>query len=179
MRIFTALLLIFLHITLQAMPNVADTLSFPATWVGNWRGNLHIYNATGKTQTIPMQLCIAQQDSIYTWNIIYGEDAKDNRLYHLLTLDATKGYYLLDEQNSIRMEHYFIGDKLYSWFTVQGTQLLSTTALVGDSLIYEIVFGNNVAVSKTGNQQVNGEDIPTVETFPIKGVQKATLHRQD
>ena len=80
--------------------------SFPISWFGRWKGNLEIYNAKGLKQTVPMMLIMDKTDTagIYKWHIQYGEDtAKGLRPYLLRTIDVTKGLYVCDELNSIRM----------------------------------------------------------------------------
>jgi hypothetical protein len=44
-------------------------------------------------------------------------------------------------------------------------------------LIFDIISGSATPVSITGNQKFEGEEIPAVKTFPIKGVQHAVLKR--
>ncbi len=160
---------------------VSSQTSFPAAWSGNWSGTLEIHNATGKLQELPMELQIWEQDTVpqtYSFIIIYGEDkVAGKRDYQLITLDAAKGRYLMDEKNSIKMEAYYLNGKLVQWFEVEGTLLYTTTELVGDELLWEIVSGSATPVSTTGNATVNGEEIPPVKTFPVSVMQRARLRR--
>lgn len=155
--------------------------SFPATWVGNWKGTLEIFNATGRLQELSMELNIHPLDTppgSYTFEIVYGEDRVTGaRPYELLTLDAAKGLYLMDEKNSIKMEAYYLNGKLIQWFEVEGTLLFTTTELVGDELLWEIISGSSMPVSTTGNDTVNGEEIPPVKTYPVGAMQRARLRR--
>lgn len=158
--------------------------SFPAAWIGYWSGTLDIYNYKGKSQSLPMEVEIAPIDSAanrYTFALIYGADKKEGRrAYELFAKDTIKGIYVNDEKNSIQMEEYLINNKLYCWFEVQGTMLLSTFELKSNNeLCFEIISGGATPVSITGGQKVGGEDIPTVKTFPIKVVQKAILTRMN
>ncbi len=155
--------------------------SFPATWVGEWKGTLEIFNATGKLQELPMELHIWGQDTLpetYSFIIIYGEDkVAGKRDYQLITVDAARGLYLMDEKNSIKMEAYFLNGKLVQWFEVEGTMLYTTTELVGEELLWEIISGSSTPVSTTGNETVDGEEIPPVRTFPVGAMQRARLRR--
>lgn len=156
--------------------------SFPATWVGNWKGTLEIFNATGKLQELPMELNIHPLDTLpngYTYEIVYGEDKLTGaRPYELLTVDAAKGLYLVDEKNSIKMEAYYLNGKLIQWFEVEGTLLFTTTELVGEELFWEIISGSSTPVSTTGNDTVDGEAIPPVKTYPVGAMQRARLRRR-
>ncbi len=174
--------LLFFFLTSLAFPTGASgQTAFPAAWSGDWAGTLEIFNATGKLQELPMELHIHALDTVpaaYTFQIVYGEDKVTGaRPYELVTVDAAKGLYLMDEKNSIKMEAYYINGKLIQWFEVEGTLLYSTTELVGEELLWEIISGSSTPVSTTGNQTVDGEEIPPVKTYPIGAMQRARLRR--
>ena len=154
---------------------------FPESWFGEWTGTLDIFNNKGLSQTIPMT-CLMSKTSeagVYNWNIIYGEDrVKGLRPYLLRTIDAAKGQYFCDELNSIKMESYLLGNKLFCSYTVAGNWITSTYEKQGDKMVFEIIFGKEKTVSETGGEKVNGEDIPVVKTFPVVISQKAVLARK-
>jgi len=176
------LLTIFLTILFYCTSLVSqDTLAFPQAWEGIWKGDLEIHTAKGLAQTVPMELHILPTDSTnrYTWSIIYGEDKEaGKRPYELVVLDAEKGWYAIDEKNSIQLEAYFIKDKFFSRFEVMGTLLLTSEQLVGEELIFEIIAGKMEPISVTGNEVVEGDTIPPVKAFPIKVMQRAILRRE-
>ena len=175
MKVLLPLLFFF-----SASVSFAQT-AFPASWVGDWLGNLEIFTATGKVQEISMELHIHPLDTLpgaFSFQIVYGEDkVTGNRPYELVTVDAAKGLYLMDEKNSIKMEAYYLNGKLIQWFEVDGTLLYTTTELIGEELHWEIVSGSSTPVSTTGSQQVDGEDIPPVKTYPVGAMQRARLKR--
>lgn len=155
-----------------------QTVAFPKSWLGKWSGKLEIYNAKGLSQSIPMQLHLLPTDSThrFTWTIFYGEDTvAGKRDYELVTLDAAKGLYAVDEKNTIVMESYLLGGKLYNQFEVMGNLLLCTTELVNENLIFEVISGKLEAVSTTGNQKFKEEDIPPVKAYPVMARQVAVL----
>jgi hypothetical protein len=156
--------------------------SFPFSWFGLWEGTLNIYNAKGLTQSLPMQLNYQATDTagVYKWHIIYGDDKeKGLRPYYLRTVDAQKGVYLHDEMNTIKMESYYIGNRLYCNFNVQGSLLTTIEEKKGDELHWEIIFGKEKPVSITGDQVFNGDTIPAVKTMPIIVSQRAILKRKN
>lgn len=155
--------------------------NFKRDWPGNWAGQLDIINTRGKVQSIPMELLISLIDSsgTYSWTIIYGEDREaGKRAYELRTVNEEKGYYLLDEKNSIQMEAYLVGGKLYQWYEVAGNLITSSSWLEGEELIWELVSGSSEPASITGGQEADGEQIPSVKAFPVKVVQRARLKKQ-
>jgi len=160
---------------------INSTESFPDAWLGNWLGSLDIYNASGKSQTIPMELVIAEIDNSdnYVWAIIYGEDKeKGRRAYELKIVDPSKGLYIIDEKNSIELEAYLLGNKLFSRFSVAESLLLCTYEKVGERLIFEVNSGAMKEVSTTGGQEVDGEEIPEVKAYPINVLQRGELRRR-
>jgi hypothetical protein len=155
--------------------------TFPYSWLGLWEGNLEIYNSKGLSQSLPMQLDLGETETtgVFKWNIIYGADReKGLRPYLLRTLDASKGLYQNDEVNTIKMEAYYIGGRLFSTFSVQGNLLTSIQEKKGDEMHWEIIFGKDTPVSTTGNQVVKGDTIPAVKTMPVLINQRAILKRK-
>ena len=153
---------------------------FPDEYIGKWAGQLQIYNGAGLVQQLPMQLHILPTDSTnrYTFTIIYGEDTlAGRRPYELLVLDQEKGLYLVDEKNTIQMEAYYIGGKLWQNFEVQGSVLNTTLWKENGDLVWELSFGSTTPASTSGGQMHEGEEIPEVKAFPIQGVQRARLAR--
>ncbi len=154
--------------------------TFPQSWLGEYAGTLVISKAQGVVQEVPMRLIIKPTDSsnTVTWNIIYGADStKGLRGYVLRTVDSKKGLYLLDEKNSIAIESYLIGNKLFNSYSVEGNAMITTTEKMGDSLVFEIIFGKEAPISTTGGEKVKEENIPVVKTFPVLLNQKAILKK--
>lgn len=159
-------------------PVVKD--SFPLSWFGNWVGTLEIRNAKG-VQRVPMELDLSPTDSagIYNWSIIYGADRKAGlRAYQLRTLNAAKGLYQVDEGNSIKLESYLLGNKLFCSYTVEGNSMVVTEEKRGDEIWFEIIFWKEKPISETGGVLINGEAIPKVRTFPVVVSQRAILKRK-
>ena len=155
--------------------------NFPQAWVGNWSGELSIYNAKGLQQKIPMGLEIqpTAQKEVFTWALIYGEDKeKGRRDYELNIKDAEKGWYVIDEKNSILLDCYLFHNKLYSRFEVMGNMLLCTYEKQGDQIIFEVISGKQEAVSTTGGKKVEEKDIPKVNAFGISVSQKGILKKR-
>ena len=102
---------------------VKKSKKFPQDWLGYWEGELNIYNHTGRTMTIPMALdnATTDNDSIWTWAIIYGEDTISGRRdYELNIVDVSKGHYVVDEKNSIFLDAFLLDNSLVSTFNVGG-----------------------------------------------------------
>ena len=126
-----------------------------------------------------MQLKIhAIEDSEdYQFTIIYGIDEETGtRAYVLKTIDASKGHYAIDEQNSIIIDAYLLGEKLVQRFEVMGNLLETFIEKRGDSLVWEIFLGKNTETKITGDTVQDGQDIPRVKTFPMSNYQKCVLH---
>jgi hypothetical protein len=156
--------------------------NFPESWFGTWVGTLDIYNSKGKQQSIPMSCIMSATDTagVFNWNIIYGNDReKGLRPYLLRTIDASKGQYQCDEMNTIKMESYLLGNKLFCSYAVEGNALISTYEKTEDGkMLFEIIFGKSKTVSETGNQVFKGDTIPTVKTYPVIISQRAILTKQ-
>jgi hypothetical protein len=153
--------------------------SFPMAWIGEWTGELIIYNGAGEQQRTQMNLNILPIDTSdnYTWEIIYGGGA-DQRPYELVAVDAKKGHYQVDEKNSIVLDLYHFAGKLYSRFEVMGNLLLVTYEKLGDEIIFEVVTGKEDAPVMTGGEKIEGNEIPQVASYPIAVRQIARLTKK-
>ena len=162
----------------KVVETTVPNLKFPEDWAGNWEGQLEIHNGGGKTMDLKMGLNIAPVDSgKYTFTILYyGKNGTDERLYELLTVDARKGHYQVDEKNSIVLDDYFFMNKLYSRFEVMGNLLLVTYELRGEEMIFEVISG------KMGEEHTvitGGQDsIPKVTSYPIQVMQRGIMKRK-
>ena len=160
-----------------------DSLSFPASWSGDWVGQLEIFNGKGLVQRIAMEIEIHKLDTStqgrYTFGLVYGSKEKDWRPYELVPVDPARGLWRDDEKNSIVLESYLYGPKLLSWFVVQGSRVLSMLEKTdANTLVFEIVSGQETPVSTTGNTKQGEEEIPEVKTYPVGVYQRAVLHRK-
>ena len=174
------LMLFMLHavIGFAQTSNQLLTNDFPLSWIGDWAGELQIFKQEGLTQSLPMQLLIhpVEGSTDYAFTIIYGLDIeKGTRSYILKTIDASKGHYAIDEQNSIVIDAYWIGGKLIQRFEVMGNLLDTFIEKEGDNLVWEIFMGKNDPSAITGDTVQEGEDIPRVKAFPMSIYQKCVL----
>lgn len=153
---------------------------FPDDFLGHWSGDLHIYNHSGKTMTVLMQIIISITDlkDEYHWHIIYGEGEKQNkRQYTLKVDDASKGRYVIDEKNSIVLDACFIENKLISSFEVNDNLLTSVYEVVNGKMIFEIYFQNKKDNRISGNSVINNDTIPEVISYKTSTYQKAVLSK--
>ncbi|MCU0353813.1 MAG: hypothetical protein MUD08_08775 [Cytophagales bacterium] len=171
-------LLSFLWIVFSA--SAQKKTEFPASWQGNWNGELKIHKADKAVQSVSMSLEIKQLDSVrYAFAIVYGPDReKGLRPYELIVKNAATGEYVIDEKNSIRMEAYLFGEKLVCSFSVGGTRLLSSYEKNGENIVFEVISGPDKAVSTTGGQKTANGEIPAVQAFPVAVMQRAVLRRR-
>ncbi len=120
----------FYGILFTMLPAVEAQPGFPEGWLGEWAGELEIFRAAEKVQSVPMLLTIQPlgEGERISWSTLYHpEKSKLEKSYHLLAVDSSQGYYLLDERNSIRLETYLLGkQKLVSWYAAGESLLLAS-----------------------------------------------------
>lgn len=155
--------------------NYAQNGSFPQSFIGNWKGTL-IWTVAGKaSQTFTMRLNIQPADSgSYTWQIIYGEDQKDNRPYLLIPVDTAKGHWEVDERNSIVLDSYWIANRFTGVFSVGGSTIFDSYWIDEEGLHVEFVTCTSKPLHTTGG---TSKEIPPVESYEIKSVQRGVLKR--
>ena len=157
----------------------AAAQDFPDAFLGHWQGELEWYKTGSKEpRKIKMQLIIQPTDSAgqYTWQLMYGNKGEDNRPYILKALDQAAGHWIIDERDGIVLDQYWTGNRLNGAFAVQGSTIVNSYWIEGDSLMVEFFSILPTPVSKTGSS-VNGKF--SVESYAVKSFQKAVLRRFD
>lgn len=154
-----------------------EASEFPDSWFGIWQGESH-YVGVGRSDTLRfgMELHVGPRiDSTRVqWKTVYVQNGeRQERPYSLVTVDATMGRYLIDEHNSITIPSALLGTTLFSHFAVGNVQLTTAYRRDGERLFVEMLS------IRTDTSAVSGgfDDVPKVTTYPIRGVQRATLTR--
>lgn len=171
MRAITLLLLLFLSYTSYCQKD------FPSSFVGHWKGEIEWYRPGVDTaKKFKMQLIIQPTDSAnrFTWKIVYGEKGEDTRPYRLKPVDPVKGHWMVDEQNGILLDQYWIGPKLYAVFSVGGTTIVNSYWREGARLLVEFASFPSKPVRTSGT---GTEESPTVESYNVRSYQKGILSR--
>jgi hypothetical protein len=152
------------------------TTDFPRSFIGNWKGTLQWMVAGKPTQTFTMQLHIQPTDTAgqYTWQIIYGDDAKDNRPYILKPVDTAKGHWVIDENDGIILDSYMHGNSIHGAFTVQGNTIIDNYKIENGKMLVEFFS------VKLDNKKQSGKgttETPFVDSYLISSYQSGILTR--
>ncbi len=171
MRILFVTCFMMVVVCLSAQP-----ASFPQSFIGNWTGKLTWNRPDKAPQQFAMRLNIQPADSgRYTWQIIYGDDQKDNRPYLLLPVDPAKGHWQIDERNTIVLDGYFIGNRFSSVFSVSGSTIVSSYELTADGLLVSFTTYATKPVATTGG---TSNEVPPVDSYYVKSLQQGFLRKE-
>lgn len=182
--ILKSLLLFILILGLNSCKSTSNLVvkkeNFPASWVGNYKGNLQIYSIDSIAMKLEMKLDIIKKtDSIYNWTITYNIKGKEDvRAYELHSIDTKKGHYIIDEKNTIKIDAFYRNRIFTSFFKVMNNYIIASYTKENNQIIFEIISANDKKTTITGNTKHKGEDIPEVITYFITGRQKAILTNQ-
>lgn len=172
MKWFGIIIFVFLSSIAFSQPN-----SFPASWVGNWKGELLWYK-TGKPepQKVNMELRIQPADSTdtFTWQLIYGSKAEDYRPYILKPINITEGHWVIDELSGIVLDQYWAGNKFSGAFTVQKSTIINSYWMENNKLHVEFFNIGAKPIITTGK---GTEEVPFVDSYKLGSYQKAVLDR--
>ncbi len=144
---------------------------FPESWLGTYRGNMHILRANSdKTDTVDVtfEFLATKHPLKWTYRMTYkspkyGDMVKD---YELIKPDSlAKDSYLLDEKDGIFIEVVVMGNTLYSAFSVAESRLVSILRKEGNELFMEIFTSKdkNPLISK--NKAENPDEVFEVKSF--------------
>jgi hypothetical protein len=150
--------------------------SFPKDFIGKWTGSLTWHPAGKEMQTVAMRLNIQPETgkSVYSWQLIYGDAAKDNRPYHLKPVDTAVGHWVIDENDGILLDGYWIGNRFISAFSVQGNSITAVYWLEGKEMHIEMISTKVVASRESGKGTA---EVPNVLSYPVSSYQKAILFK--
>jgi hypothetical protein len=155
--------------------------SFPKSWIGKYKGNLEIYAVDSIAMRLKMELDIQSTsiDSVYNWTITYDfKGQKDIRSYQLIIVNAEKGIYQIDEKNSIIIDAFYRKNIFTSFFEVMNSFIIATyTKSKENTIIFEIISAKANAISTTGGEKINDEEIPEVKSYQMNGRQRAILYK--
>jgi hypothetical protein len=172
MKIAGLLFTVLLSATLNA-----QNKEFPVKWSGDWKGEVHWYK-TGSSQPVKVAMEIRIHPTfkadVWTWQIIYGEGSNDNRPYKLMAKDSSGVHWVIDENNGVLLDQYWVANKLCGVFTVANNTIINNYHLEGDTLIAEFYNFNASPVATTGS---GTSESPKVDSYLIGGYQKAVLKR--
>lgn len=151
-------------------------VKFPEDWQGRYYGQAQIVSTKGVAMEVPMELHIEPTDTAgrYKWVIVYGEGEKRQvRDYRLVTVDAAKGTYVVDEGDGIQLHSFLIGNHLYSRFAVMGTDLLSDYERIDERRIdFTIITSTSDSLTRSGG---TSPDVPPVLDYQIRNIQHGLL----
>ncbi|NOT50304.1 MAG: hypothetical protein HOP10_03395 [Chitinophagaceae bacterium] len=160
--------------------NAQQALRFPGTWKGNWKGELEWFKTgTAEPEKINMELrirAVSTPDSAdtWTWQIIYGSEAEDNRPYKLIQKDTAGIHWAIDENNGIVLDQYLVAGKFSGAFTVMNSTIINSYWMEGNKLHVEFYSISAKPVNTTGK---GTEESPSVNSYKVGSYQKAVLLR--
>jgi hypothetical protein len=92
----------------------------------------------------------------------------------LKPVDPAKGHWMVDEQNGILLDQYWIGPKFYSVFSIGGMTIVNSYWREGAQLLVEFASFPSKSVRTSG---AGTEESPTVESYHVRSYQKGILSR--
>ena len=177
MKYLIILLLFVSCASAQGIKTESDTLQFPQDFYGVYKGDLHMTTSKGN-RTIGMEFHLNKTDSIgkYQYMLVYIMNGdRQERKYNLITKDASKGEYIVDENNGILLDAKLIDYTIYSMFEVNESIITTTERFYNDAMDFEITFTDTKQKVISGTED---EEPTEVISYPIGGRQKAHLIKQ-
>jgi hypothetical protein len=151
----------------------------PSSWLGHYKGQMEIYNATGLQQLVGVQLDIQIMDreNYWAYNMSYlspqGE-VLSTKAYHIV-YDETNKKLWMDEGDSLLIEMTLMGNCLYDHYELSGMFFNSSLCKQEEQLVFELT-GGNTKPSYTSPFIKEAEGI--VETMRVGFLQRAVLKKQ-
>ena len=179
--------LLFIQLGLSAQSNAAarpklkrvvtapvQPSAFPQNFIGHWKGKLQWMVAGKPAQTFTMQLIIKPADTAgqYTWQIIYGNDDKDDRPYILKPVDTAKGHWVIDENDGIVIDSYLHGNCIHGAFTVQGNTIVDNYCVEAGKMNVEFF---SIKLADKTQSGKGTDETPYVDSYRVGSYQRGVL----
>ena len=155
-------------------------IDFPNKWLGTWTGTLNVFPVKPSSQTVDVTLEIKSTDveGTYSWLTQYKTPERTlNKEYLLRVKDASRGLFEIDEQDGIVLSATLFDNELWSFFSVQGSMLVSVYRFFPEYIEFEIPSALQADETQTGKVLHNNDSIPAVASYPVRSLQKTTLRR--
>lgn len=169
---------LLLSLLFFSIAGFSQSISFPDDFVGDWKGELLWYAGPGKEpRKVAMELRVHRTDSThkFTWQQVYGAASEDNRPYTLIAKDTAKGHWVIDENNGIVLDQFWMAGRFFGAFTVKSSTILNSYWIENGKMHIEFYTTSAKAIATTGK---GDDETPAVDSYQVKGYQKAVLTRQ-
>ena len=91
-----------------------------------------------------------------------------------MDLDSTGTHWVINENNSIVLDQYWVGNKLCGAFTVMGNTIVNNYRIEKDKLVIDFFSINSKPVAESGYGTDEG---PSVDNYRVNSYRKAVLQR--
>jgi len=155
-------------------------IDFPNKWLGTWTGTLNVFPVKPSSQTVDVTLEIKSTEIAGTYSWITKYKTSERTLvksYLLREMDPSRGLFEIDEQDGIILSATLFDNELWSFFSVQGSILVSVYRFYPEYIEFEIPSALQADEIITGNILHHNDSIPAVKTYPVRALQKTTLRR--
>jgi hypothetical protein len=162
-------------------PAAQKPAGLPEAWIGHFRGPAQVLQPGRPPMEFTMELIVAPSATAgeYTWTIVYdGAQGKQTRPYKLITRDAAKGHFAVDEANGIVLDCRLFGNTFYGQFEIAGTRITTRESLEkagtpDEQLVVEMVTTMVDSAATSGGK----DGIPEVRSWFPASLQRAVLKR--
>ena len=153
--------------------------TIPTEWMGKWEGTVDIWRFNEKIDSFPMSLEISPRDTAWSFIISYdkNQNKPDIRKYQLIKVNQPQGHFAIDEQNSILLDTYLVGDCMFTKFSGMGNDLQTRICLSNEQLEYEITSSHSAPVRISGNEVIGKDTIPEIRSYDVFTIMKAKLKK--
>jgi len=151
----------------------ATGAGFPASWVGTWEGTTDVFSTEGEPRSFTMKMEIAPTDDPqrYRWQTTSsGWAGTQVREYELLIRDSQLGKYAIDEKNGIVLEATFLDDTLYTWFEVEGVNILVRERLHDPGTADEAISFELISAPSEGVKSGEGDIVTSLMPSALQRV---------
>jgi hypothetical protein len=180
-KIIVCLLLVFIYLfgmaqALKKTKKIVKPNYFPINFIGHWKGKLQWQRIGKPSQTFTMQLIVqpAAAKGQYTWQIIYGDSATDNRPYILKPIDTANGHWVIDETDGIVLDSYVFNNSIKGAFTVMNNTIIDNYTVENNKMTVEF-FSINLSKKTTSGKGTAA--VPFVDSYAIGSFQTGVLYK--
>ncbi len=179
MKNFVLLALFCMATNLAALVGLASDAPF-SRWTGTWKGACQLSPPYNGTERFDASLTVGKDEGAngVQWQLIYeasGNLPRQVRNYSMRPINASKGHYVVDENNGLLLDSFIDQDMIYSPFQINGKIITATYVLIGkNKMIMDMPTFDAIPVRKSC---VTGNPNLCAESFGLRMTQRCNLEK--
>ncbi len=162
-----------------AEPIHADGLT---DWQGLWAGTCRTSRPGGPVQEFKTSLNIrplSADSRRYSWTLTYGAVGgreRQVRSYEIVAVDPSRGHYLIDEKNGLKLDAYMVANQIFMPFAIGRVLITAKYVRMNQGIVMELP---SFPVQPSRQTCLHANPATCARSFALSSLQLCFLRRSE